>query len=85
MAFLQDAISPQGFECKLAYHRVECVKLENKKTLQFRLRVYKTISNSFFDDKEYSCDYDLESEHNVLKQAYFFLKSLPEYKNSVDS
>ena len=83
MAFKQTAMSQQGFEAVDAYHRVECVVLEGKDRIAFKLRIYKENQFPFFDEKEFSCQYDLNGD-NPIKQAYIFIRKTDEYKNAID-
>jgi hypothetical protein len=83
MAFHQLATAPQGFDARDAYHRVEQISITAKNRMTFRLRIYKDVSFPAFADTDYSCDYDLDG-FNPIKQAYLYLKSLPEFADAVD-
>lgn len=75
-----------GFQAVDAYHRVECVSIDTKTTMSFRVRTYKDGSNSFpaFDDKGYSCAYDM-SGTNPIAQAYEFIKTKEEFQGAEDA
>lgn len=83
MALTKTTISPEGFEAINAYHRVEGLNLVNKQTISFRVCAYKDLSFKSFNEKGYSCDYNINGE-NPIKQAYLHLKSLPEFVDAVD-
>jgi hypothetical protein len=83
MAFKKTIISQQGFGSVDAYHRVECVALEGKTNISFKLRAYKDVTFPFFNEKEFNCSYDLDGD-NPIKQAYKFIRKTDEYKDAVD-
>ena len=83
MAFKQTTSSPQGFKATDAYHRVECVVLDTKTNISFKLRAYKDVEYPFFDEKQFFCQYDLEGV-NPIKQAYIYLEKLDEYKDAIN-
>ena len=83
MALTKTTISPQGFEVLNAYHRVEGLHLIDKKTIAFRFHVYKDLSFNSFNEKAFSCSYDINGE-NPIKQAYLHIKTLPEFTDAVD-
>lgn len=82
MALQMTVTTPHGFEATNAYHRVENVSLASKETIRFDLRSYKSADNSAaFEAKTMLCAYDLNGE-NPIKQAYEYLKTLPEFSNA---
>jgi hypothetical protein len=72
-----------GLNAVDAYHRVENVSLQNKNVILFNVRSYVDQAFPSFDEKQFSCDYDINGE-NPIKQAYFHLKTLPEFADAVD-
>ena len=57
--------------------------------MSFHLSVYlnKEARNNNkipFQTKIFSCEHNLELEENSIKQAYNYLKTLDEYKESID-
>ena len=84
MALQKSTTSPQGFNADNAYHRVENVSLLNKNSLNFMVLSYASASNNVsFQADAYNCDYDLEGD-NPIKQAYEYLKTLPEFSGATD-
>lgn len=83
MALQQTVMTPFGIECLGAYHRVEFVSIVGKDKINFRVRISKDGILPHFSDEGFVCDYALDGE-NPIKQAYQYLKTLPEYKNAKD-
>ena len=68
-----------------AYHRVENVRLD-KVSIAFSVVSYSEHLETMpfpFNTKTYSCAYDITGE-NPIKQAYKYLKTLPEFVNATD-
>jgi len=72
-----------GIKVDDAYYRVEGVSLLSKTSMSFRVRGYADPELAHFSDGAYECSYELESE-NPIKQAYIYLKTLPEFEGAVD-
>ena len=83
MALNKTTTSSQGFEAVNAYHRVEGLCLVTNQSMTFRVRTYKDVAFPAFADNGYSCAYDITGE-NPIKQAYEYLKTLPEFANATD-
>jgi hypothetical protein len=84
MAFKKSVITNQGFDAIDAYHRVEGVRLVGKTNILFQVRSYKDDSGVLaFADKEYASEYDLTGD-NPIRQAYKYLKTLPEFADAED-
>lgn len=83
MALSKTTVTVHGFEAVDAYHRIESLTHTGKHQINFTLRSYKTTEYPFFKEEWYSCDYDINGE-NPLKQAYAYLKTLPEYADAID-
>lgn len=84
MAIKKTVVTIHGFEAVDAYHRVECVEIQGKDQISYRIRSYKDKSGfPFFDDVLISCNYDMNGG-NPLVQAYAHLKTLPEFADAVD-
>jgi hypothetical protein len=83
MALSKTVLSAYGFQANHAYHRVEAVSLLGKETIKFHVRSYIATDKPFFDEQVLSCVYSLEGE-NPIKQAYEYLKTLPEFSAAVD-
>ena len=83
MAFNKTTTSLQGFEEVNAYHRVEGLCLITNQNITFRVCAYKDIAFLAFADNGYSCAYNITGE-NPIKQAYEYLKTLPEFANATD-
>jgi len=84
MAFRKSATTAHGFLANDAYHRVENITLESKQKIRFIVRAYKNSDAlASFQDAMFDCDYSLDGE-NPYKQAYTFVKSLPQYNGAED-
>ena len=84
MALQMTVITPQGFDATNAYHRVQHVSLPSKTQLGFVLASYKDKDTAVaFAQRNMACAYDLNGD-NPLKQAYTYLKTLPEFAAAVD-
>ena len=67
-----------------AYCRVEHVSLVRKDYISFHVRYYAASESvPFFNEKVISCQFTLEGP-NPIKQAYHFLKTLPEFADATD-
>jgi hypothetical protein len=82
MALSKTVETPQGFTATGAYHRVDNVTLTKTK-LVFVLLSHVQPDKPAFADKAYECAYELASE-NPIRQAYLYLKTLPEWANAAD-
>jgi len=83
MALEKTITTIHGFEAVNAYHRVEGLTLLNKTEIRFHVRSYKTANDPFFQEQILSSPYDLDGD-NPIKQAYKYLKTLPEFQNAED-
>ena len=83
MALNKTTTSSQGFEAIDAYHRVERLCFVTNQKISFHVRAYKDVAFSAFADSGYSCAYNITGE-NPIKQAYEYLKTLPEFANATD-
>lgn len=84
MALSVDCVTPWGINVPSAYCRVEQVSLVSKDSINFNLRCYVQATEvPHFSDEVFSCEYDLSGD-NPLKQAYEYLKNLPEFSNATD-
>lgn len=67
-----------------AYCRVENVLIRTKSSLEFLLKTYsKPNSLAEISSELFCCDYSL-SGPNPVKQAYEYLKTLPEFESAED-
>lgn len=71
-----------GIKVDGAYLRVEYPTI-TKDSISFHLRKYISIDKPFFDEDVISAPYDINGE-NPFKQAYLYLKALPEYADAED-
>jgi hypothetical protein len=84
MALKKNTKTIQGFDAVDAYHRVETLRIEGKTKLFFQLNSYKDKAEKVsFDTRGFNCAYDLNGL-NPIAQAYTYLKTLPEFAESVD-
>jgi hypothetical protein len=83
MALTKTVETQFGITVSNSYIRVEYPAL-TKDTLSFHVRMYASVSKPFFDEKVFSCDYDILGE-NPFKQAYKYIKSLSEFSDATDA
>lgn len=84
MAIQSTITTDSGISIEKAYSRVEKIKLTSKTSIAFELASYVSQeSNLAFNSKGYLAKYDLNGE-NPIRQAYIYLKSLPEFEQSQD-
>jgi hypothetical protein len=83
MALNKTTTSSQGFEAINAYHRVEGLCLVTNQNMTFRVCAYKDVSFPAFADNGHYCAYDITGD-NPIKQAYLYLKTLPEFASATD-
>lgn len=82
MAIIKDTELNNGIEVKRAYCRIETLSLEKEK-IQFVLKKYVDKNKSSFAEDYLECPYNIEGE-NPFIQAYEYLKTLEEFKDSED-
>ena len=82
MAIKKTVQTKFGFSIPNSYIRVESIRL-TKNEIKFQVRFYTTVEKPHFDDLEYDCDYDIDGV-NPIKQAYKYLKTLPEFEDAED-
>lgn len=72
------------FEFKDSYARIG--KFEgDKEFVQFRVDFYDNQNKeNLIDSRNYAVKPVIESEDNFIKQCYEYLKTLPEYENSIN-
>jgi hypothetical protein len=83
MALEKTVSTVHGFTANNAYHRVEAVSLIGKDKINFHIRSYTATDKPFFKENILSCAYLLDGE-NPIKQAYKYLKTLPEFAGATD-
>lgn len=83
MALKMKQKSSFGIEVQDAYHRIEGISLLSKERIQFSVCVYADVNSAPFMSNIYSCGYNLSGE-NPIKQAYEYVKNLPEFSNAQD-
>ena len=83
MALSKTTTTTTGFEAVNAYHRVEALTITNKTTMQFHVRSYVAADKPFFNEQILTAPYDLEGA-NPIKQAYLYVKTLPEFSGAID-
>jgi hypothetical protein len=84
MALTKTVTTNQGFKAIDAYHRVEGIRIISKNKIEFQLRSYKDDANfPHFEYKSFDCEYNLLGD-NPIKQAYSYLKTLPEFADATD-
>jgi hypothetical protein len=83
MAFKKSLQTSFGIEVQDAYHRVEGVQLISKTEMKFQVRASIDGVKPHFADSTYECEYDIAGD-NPIKQAYLYLKTLPDFAGAVD-
>jgi hypothetical protein len=83
MALQKTTTTLQGFTATEAYHRVEGIVLTQKNKITFQVRSYKEVDLPFFSDVSHTTTFDLEGP-NPIKQAYLYLKTIPEFADATD-
>lgn len=83
MALRQKISTPYGVSVSNAYQRVEGVWFNAKDQISFNLRSYADESCPFIHEIAFTCSFDIEGE-NPFRQAYEYLKTLPEFADAVD-
>jgi hypothetical protein len=82
MALKKTSETNFGFNIPNTYHRVENIKL-NKNSINFQVLGYADVQKNAFEYKNYACAYDLNGV-NPIKQAYEYIKTLPEFAGAID-
>lgn len=82
MAIIKNVNLGNGIKVDSAYLRVENITLD-KTSMTFNVRKYVDKTKSFFSEYYLTCPYNIDGE-NPFKQAYEYLKTLEEFKDSED-
>lgn len=84
MALKNTVTTREGITVTDSYCRVENTTVSPAR-LQFLIRSYKDGSNNFpfFNEDAFNIVYDIDGD-NPIKQAYLYLKTLPEFSNAED-
>jgi len=83
MALQKTVTTAHGIEVNNAYHRVENLSLPEKTRMTFVVRSKVDPKKPAFSSKEFSFAYDIDGQ-NPIKQAYEYLKTLPEFAGATD-
>jgi hypothetical protein len=84
MALQKTVTTPQDFDAVDAYHRVNGVTLISKSKINFSVQSFKNKDALVaFASEQHSCLYDLTG-NNPIAQAYYYLKTLPEFAGAKD-
>jgi hypothetical protein len=84
MAFTRTIETDWGMTVLDSYCRIEAVSLASKSSISFHLRFYAKPENKpFFKEQVFACSYDIDGV-NPIKQAYLYLRSLPEFASAKD-
>lgn len=90
MALKKELITTQGFICPTAYIVITEVIHYKTGNASGRFDIYKD-AQARFDGLEpirtwnFTFDYNLNSELNIVAQAYLAIKATPEYSDCVDA
>lgn len=82
MALIVNKKLKNGIVVESAYARVEYIS-SNKNTLGMQVRFYTNIENEDIETISYQTALKID-ENNYFKQAYDYLKTLEEFKDSED-
>jgi hypothetical protein len=90
MAFTRTIYTNTGITVQNSYSKVELLSLIGKDVINFSVRNYAESPQGrdvqlpyFSEEKNFRCDYDINGE-NPIKQAYVYLKTLPEFEGVSD-
>lgn len=84
MAIQKSHILENGLSCDNSYIRAQDIHLISKNKMSFILRFYvDNVNEKYFDEKYFTCSYDMNGD-NQYAQAYRYIKSLDQYKDSLD-
>jgi hypothetical protein len=83
MALTQKVETPQGFVADSAYLAISHFETLNKVSMSFSLDFRKEKELDAFAAKSFKCDFDVIGD-NPYRQAYLYLKTLPEFAGAVD-
>lgn len=83
MAIKKSVDTVHGYIVSNAYHRVENVRLVNKKFMSFSLKSYVSQQYLNFNKTMVHCNYDIAGK-NPIAQACKHLKTLPEFAGVID-
>ena len=84
MALTKNTTTVHALEIANAYFRVESVCLISKTAIQYSVQAYKDSTQwHAFWNTQMSSTYDITGE-NPIKQAYEYLKTLPEFADATD-
>ena len=84
MALQKTVKTLHGFTAENAYHKIDNVKIINKESMTFDVKVCKSKNETIaFDTLSFQCMYELDKE-NPIKQAYLYLKTCSEFVDSTD-
>ena len=84
MALSRTIDTPWGIKVSNAYCRIETVWIDTKTSISFLVRAYvDSNTNTYFDEQRSACQYSIDGD-NPIKQAYEYLKTLPEFADATD-
>lgn len=83
MALSKTVTTPHGFEVVNAIYRVETLTLTNREKMTFHVRSYVSADKPFFAEQIVDAPYEITGV-NPIKQAYLYLKTLPEFEGAED-
>ena len=84
MALLKALTTESNITVNDSYIKVEDVRLIRKNFINFKIKGYTSSDNNVsFYEESLGCSYDLNGD-NPIKQAYEYLKTLPEFSGATD-
>lgn len=89
MAIIKELELDNGIKLESAYFKISNINC-TKEFMDFTVNIYKDKACRFenkstIDSLNYICVHDISNNSlNVFRQAYEYLKSLDDYKNSID-
>lgn len=72
-----------GITVPQAYYKIKSVNIESKNKMTFIVFIYADKEKVNLDEQFYNCVYDINGS-NPIKQAYEYLKTLPEFAGATD-
>lgn len=83
MALQKTVVTRQGIEIPDAYFKIVNTMLNGKTSMAFVVSFAKDSLLPAIDSTAYDCEYDIQGD-NPIRQAYKYLKTLPEFEGAID-
>jgi hypothetical protein len=77
-----NTVLDNGITVPTLYNRVEVIQLQ-KNSMRVKVRQYVDTTKPYLRERHLELEYNITGE-NPIKQAYEYLKTLPEFADAVD-